>query len=191
MVVFISIFFFVKVKNSLDFLIAMIIFIEKLFYEEEIIMSKLKNPKTLDFAVVFKKIGKLQERLIRFKEKSCGITKMECFAFHMLAAKDSAVTMKELATELRISFSRATHIADSLMAKGWIQRKNNEKDRRSLLVSLSKEGRDSFNAYENRLHEFYDDILSEIDPAKHEQLYELFKELGDAWEKVNEETKDM
>lgn len=55
---------------------------------------------------------------------------------------EGAVTMTELARIAGLSRSRLSHALDSLEERGWVERTNCGKDRRTLSASLTPEGRE-------------------------------------------------
>lgn len=58
-----------------------------------------------------------------------------------LASAEEGKTPSEIAKKLSFSRARMSHILDALETKGYIERRQDERDRRRVIVSISEEGR--------------------------------------------------
>ena len=64
-----------------------------------------------------------------------------------LSDKGTAMNPSVLADTLGYTRPRMTRILDSLVYKGYVERRNDEKDRRKVLVSLTKAGRAAYRSH--------------------------------------------
>lgn len=78
----------------------------------------------------------------RDRERPCyaNISIAECKGLQCLG-RDGPMTVNELAGELRLDKSTASRIARSLEGKGYVQRKTDSRDRRSLRLAATPSGR--------------------------------------------------
>lgn len=77
---------------------------------------------------------------------SCtNLGRMECTVLQFLVDFGSKITMKELATLIRVSNSRITRIVDNLVRKGYVKRFPSNADRRVWYAELTKEGEEMAN----------------------------------------------
>lgn len=98
-----------------------------------------------------------------FMNKKCTqLGRVECnLLFYMLKA-DKQVNMKELADFLNVTHSRITHLMDSLIKKGFIDRIASSEDRRMYYALITEEGRDIVNKHIKESVKMYNTILAQI-----------------------------
>jgi DNA-binding MarR family transcriptional regulator len=118
------------------------------------------------------------------QQKCCDLTYSQC---HTLTEIGSAreVSLVDLASALGLDTSTLSRTIQSLVVLGLVTRKTNEKDRRYVNISLSKQGRKVYEA----IGELYDDFMSKvfdlIPAKKHEAVLESLGLLADAMKQVN------
>jgi DNA-binding MarR family transcriptional regulator len=83
---------------------------------------------------------------------------------------DSLLSVKTLVERIALSGSRLTRILEGLENKGFITRKLDAHDRRSIIVSLTKKGRSLEHDLEERFMEIHHEILKGVPDHMHEPL---------------------
>ena len=91
-------------------------------------------------------------------------------------------TMSELSRWLKISHGVATRTVDRLVEKGMVERKRDEADRRVVLVSLSKEGRDFAEKMIGVHLEKMDEVFQSVGKEKSESFLELLAQINNLLE---------
>ena len=85
----------------------------------------------------------------------------------------SGVSLKELASRLKISPSACSERVDTLVNKGFLQRNPNPEDRRSILIALSKETANDFDQADNHLNNIEHNIFEKFKKDEIDQLAQL------------------
>ncbi len=83
---------------------------------------------------------------------------------------ESQIPIKTLLERVELSSSRLSRILESLENKGFVTRKLDVSDRRSILVNLTKKGKSLTGDIENRFIEIHHEILSGVPDEMHESL---------------------
>ncbi len=83
---------------------------------------------------------------------------------------ESQLPIKTLLERVELSSSRLSRILESLENKGFVTRKLDVSDRRSILVNLTKKGKSLTGDLENRFIEIHHEILSGVPDEMHESL---------------------
>ena len=86
-------------------------------------------------------------------------------------------TMSELSRWLKISRGVATRTVDRLVEKGMVERRRDGADRRVVLVSLSKEGRDFAEKMISVHLKKMDEIFQSVGKEKRESFLELLAQV--------------
>lgn len=95
--------------------------------------------------------------------------------FDVLAAlykTPRGLRMNELSRKLKVSNGNVTGIVERLVADGLVVRATVAGDRRALLVHLTENGREQFEAMATQHETWVDEILSPFDDAQVQQLIE-------------------
>lgn len=87
-------------------------------------------------------------------------------------------TMSELSKWLKISHGVATRTVDRLVEKGMVERRRDDADRRVVLVSLSKEGRDFAEKMIGVHLEKMDEVFQSVGKEKRESFLELLAQIN-------------
>ncbi|MCW8812133.1 MAG: MarR family transcriptional regulator, partial [Chlorobium sp.] len=90
---------------------------------------------------------------------------------------------KEIAEKMNLSPSRITRIMDGLIEKGYMVREINNADRRNMILSLSRKGKNLTNKLNSAFIEIHGEILNEIEDSQHESLIVAMENLHKAIEK--------
>ncbi|MFO7896004.1 MAG: MarR family transcriptional regulator [Candidatus Cloacimonadales bacterium] len=106
------------------------------------------------------------------RRKCLNLGKMECDLLFFLAGIGKPLCMNDLSENMGVSNSRITRIVDNLVYKKYVRRFPSEKDRRSWLAELTKEG---IAANQRSVDEFLGiqvDILNELPEEKISSIIE-------------------
>lgn len=109
----------------------------------------MKKPFLEDLEGVFPHQLYRMGRLLRYylqqklKDDASKITPEQYFIIYRLFLKDGQ-TQRELADKTLNDHPNITHLIDKLEQKGYVQRGDDEKDRRSYIIKLSAKGRRDF-----------------------------------------------
>lgn len=104
------------------------------------------------------------------------LTNNELFACEALG-RNGRSTMTTLARECGLAFSSLTGIVDRLVARGYVQRRRSEEDRRVVLVELTRRGE---KVYRERLEAEMEMILAmmeALEPDEQETLLSLLEKI--------------
>lgn len=93
------------------------------------------------------------------------------------------MTPKELSEDLKITKGRVTAIINKLKYKNYIETKENEKDRRSLIVTLSENGREVFQNKLNIADEYFNNVFTVLGK---EDAISLIEQISNLLIKVKE-----
>ena len=80
------------------------------------------------------------------------------------------LTMSELSRRLVVSNGAITGLVDKLAAAGLVTRREDPKDRRSMIVRLTRKGRDNFLRMAHRHEEWVVSILGDLSMAAQSEL---------------------
>ena len=117
-----------------------------------------------------------------------GVTGIQLMALHYINFNINCKT-SDISTHLFVSPSDATRIVDVLVQKEFVERVNDEKDRRVIRLKLTNKGTETFRA----IHRDFDLLLSKILGKMSEEdikaLIKGIKALSHALRELNSEKK--
>jgi DNA-binding MarR family transcriptional regulator len=90
--------------------------------------------------------GSSQQMYALITELDLSITQMK--TLHVLADNGSEVSVKVLSDRLGVSLPGASRIVDTLMRRGWLERREDPDDRRMKRVRITAEGRNVLDRIE-------------------------------------------
>jgi len=109
------------------------------------------------------------------------VPEMRCLAAMEM---DGCGTSTDLADNLCLGKSRVTRILDSLAAKGYIVRRQNDRDRRVQLVELTETGKRLAETVGNTLLELHSEVLLNLPEDYRERTVNTLGELSSAMKNV-------
>lgn len=112
--------------------------------------------------------------------RGTGLTLQQVHTIEVLGAQ-GAMRMKELAAMMGITTGTMTINIDKLEKAGYVERKPNESDRRSIFVSLTKNGEDLFVSHDELHLTLTEDIASSLDEHEKKILTDLLGRLIDSF----------
>jgi len=123
--------------------------------------------------------GKLTQLIVEFYEKlssweHCvvrdkGLTLPQVHALEILGSH-KALRMKELAEKMGVTTGTLTVLADRLEKAGMLRRKPHDKDRRSILVELTKQGKLVYEEHDELHNQLTRDITAHLSDEERQCL---------------------
>jgi len=98
-------------------------------------------------------------------------------------------SVNELAMKLKIAQSTTSQLVDRLVKAGLVNREIQSTDRRKMLVSLSKTGKEMMDKRTKSLRESYQKILSMLDEADQQMFEEAFEKFHEIAVKLEQKLK--
>lgn len=118
--------------------------------------------------LTFNLLARCQEKESRLAEKH-NLLEAEFKCLRLMSSEENP-NNKEIAEKMNLSPSRITRIMDGLIKKGYMVREIDNADRRNMILSLSKKGKNLTTRLNNAFIEIHQEILNEIDEKQHESL---------------------
>lgn len=117
--------------------------------------------QAIDLREMTRELVKSLSLLDRDRASCCGVTLAQCHAIVEIG-RMGKTSPSVLAVLLRLDRSTVTRVVDSLVVRGFVQRETDPGNRRSLVLSLTKKGKEFFESTEETLGAFYLSILEKI-----------------------------
>ena len=118
--------------------------------------------------LTFNLLARCQEKESRLAEKH-NLLEAEFRCLRLMSSEENP-NNKEIAEKMNLSPSRITRIMDGLVKKGYMVREIDNTDRRNMILSLSKKGKNLTTRLNNAFIEIHQEILNEIDEKQHDSL---------------------
>ena len=104
----------------------------------------------------------------------------------VLSRKDEGVTVSELAKKTEVPMPAISRMMKPLEERHLIVRSISPSDRRSIIVTLTKEGQDTVNHLLGNLHHFFSEAMESFDPDDFDKMICLCNEMMEKMEIVLE-----
>ena len=143
-------------------------------------MNKNQNAEMLA-NLTFNLLARCQEKESHLAEEH-NLLEAELKCLRLMSSEES-LNNKDVSEKMNLSPSRITRIMDGLVKKGYMTREINKSDRRNMILSLSKKGKNLTNKLNTAFIEIHREILKEIDESQHESLLVAMENLQSAVEK--------
>jgi DNA-binding MarR family transcriptional regulator len=102
-----------------------------------------------------------------------------------LHAAGGELTMGELSSQLMVTSGNVTGVIDGMAADKLVERRPHETDRRSIIISVTPEGRTLFAKVRSAMSKWIGEAMADMTDAEIEQLIKLLGKLKhsvDKWE---------
>jgi DNA-binding MarR family transcriptional regulator len=102
-----------------------------------------------------------------------------------LHAAGGELTMGELSSQLMVTSGNVTGVIDGMAADKLVERRPHETDRRSIIISVTPEGRNLFAKVRSAMSKWMGEAMADMTDAEIEQLIKLFGKLkhsADRWD---------
>jgi DNA-binding MarR family transcriptional regulator len=152
----------------------------------------MKNNKTVKqlASLTFQLVASYQEKFGQLADER-GLSHSE-FKCLRLFGTDKHLNNKQIAKRMDLSASRSTRIIDGLVNKGYMTRKFDRNDWRSLDLNLTRKGKSFVKKINVSFYDIHFQILKEIKSSQHNRLIKMIGNLNSASEKwLNKPTKGL
>lgn len=119
----------------------------------------------------------------------CLVTTSQCFLVVEIG-RSPGICVKELAKVLKLDKSAVSRAVEELVQKGFVIREPSKTDRRSVVLTLTKEGEARFNKIENDMYDKFKEVFSRIPKDKQDQVLEALRIYNEACDKVEDKCCD-
>jgi len=116
--------------------------------------------------------------------KKLGITRVQTMTLRFVIYNEECKT-SDIADFLSVSRSDATRITDTLVSKGFIERINDEKDRRVIRLKITDEGKKIFEDIRKELVLCFSKILEKMDKEDAEALMKGLRALSNVLKEID------
>jgi DNA-binding MarR family transcriptional regulator len=137
------------------------------------------NPDYQDFFNAQNEIHALFDRVLEPMFDAEGITLQQVMTLKALKGQDTMCRMSDLAAMRFLTPAAATGIVDRLIHMNLVERKDDEKDRRVILLALTSQGEKAISILEARVNAMiqrFFEHLSESDRAASMRMFRKLKE---------------
>lgn len=109
----------------------------------------------------------------------CPISFSQCHIITEIG-KSGEMTLNELCLSLNAGKSIMSRTTQKMIDKGILRKCVNEKDRRSVILTLTDEGYKQYEVIQNRMNQYFKDVLDNIPVDKRESVFESLQILNEA-----------
>lgn len=126
---------------------------------------------------LFRNINNIEEQAIQTEEYK-DVTTNDMHVIEAIGI-DNPKSMTAVAKALGVTTGTLTISVNSLVKKGFVERVRSEEDRRVVLVSLSKKGKEAFLHHQKFHEEMIEAVVAQLDEAEENVLEKALKSLND------------
>jgi DNA-binding MarR family transcriptional regulator len=119
--------------------------------------------------------GSSQQMYELIAELDISITQMK--TLHVLADTGAEVSVKELSDRLGLSLPGASRIVDTLMRRGWLERREDPDDRRMKRVGITADGRQVLDRIETARLAGLENYAASLTPEQRTRLSSALSDL--------------
>ena len=113
----------------------------------------------------------------------CNVNTLQCFLVVEIG-RQPGICIKDLAQSLKLDKSGISRAIEELVQKGFVLREPSKKDRRCVILTLTKNGETRFNQIENDMDKKFKEVFSYIDKDKQDMVLEALQLYNDACKKA-------
>ena len=113
----------------------------------------------------------------------CNVNTLQCFLVVEIG-RHPGICIKDLAQSLKLDKSGISRAIEELVQKGFVLREPSKKDRRCVILTLTKDGETRFNQIENDMDKKFKEVFSYIDKDKQDMVLEALQLYNDACKKA-------
>ena len=113
----------------------------------------------------------------------CNVNTLQCFLVVEIG-RQPGICIKDLAQSLKLDKSGISRAIEELVQKGFVLREPSKKDRRCVILTLTKDGETRFNQIENDMDKKFKEVFSYIDKEKQDMVLEALQLYNDACQKA-------
>jgi DNA-binding MarR family transcriptional regulator len=113
------------------------------------------------------------------QEDCCGLTTAQCHTL-LEVGERGPISLNDLASYLGLDTSTLSRTVQGLVLLGLVDRQSNEKDRRSIVLSLTKAGRKVYDTIEHRYNDYFGRVMDLLPPEQRSSILEGIGAFADA-----------
>ena len=113
----------------------------------------------------------------------CNVNTLQCFLVVEIG-RQPGICIKDLAQSLKLDKSGISRAIEELVQKGFVLREPSKKDRRCVILTLTKDGETRFNQIENDMDKKFKEVFSYIDKERQDMVLEALQLYNDAFKKA-------
>ncbi|MCR5214148.1 MAG: MarR family transcriptional regulator [Eubacterium sp.] len=117
---------------------------------------------------------------------TCNVNKSECFLIVEIG-RQPGICIKDLAQILKLDKSGVSRSVEELVKKGYILRQPSEKDRRSVVLTLTESGEERYNKIEADMYTEFKKVFSKIKKSDQDKVLEALRIYNEACRMVEED----
>lgn len=117
---------------------------------------------------------------------TCNVNKSECFLIVEIG-RQPGICIKDLAQILKLDKSGVSRSVEELVKKGYILRQPSEKDRRSVVLTLTKSGEERYNKIEADMYTEFKKVFSKIKKSDQDKVLEALRIYNEACRMAEED----
>jgi len=117
---------------------------------------------------------------------TCNVNKSECFLIVEIG-RQPGICIKDLAQILKLDKSGVSRSVEELVKKGYILRQPSEKDRRSVVLILTKSGEERYNKIEADMYTEFKKVFSKIKKSDQDKVLEALRIYNEACRMAEED----
>ncbi len=124
---------------------------------------------------IFENMDSMRQTMFKQKKVSpadFGISPAQGIVLHTIANR-SSLSITDIAEILRVSRSAVTQLVDSLVKSGFVSREANPKDRRTMIISLTEEGKSKWQDFQ----QFHIQNMTKVFKPLNDQELKIFRDL--------------
>ncbi len=114
-----------------------------------------------------------------------GVTASQGYAL-LAFPEDAGISMNELSQTMGLANSTMTRMVDHLVAKGLVNRRQGDEDRRVVRVALTPQGRELQRSLETARRELLQEVLADIQEGERSSILNSLEKLNAAVAKAME-----
>lgn len=145
-------------------------------------MENLQQAKCLRemMRLLVRKLGLLE----RDEASCCKITISQCHTI-VEVGRTGKISLIDLANILNLDKSTVSRSVDNLVNQGLMVRETDPEDRRFIMLQLTEQGQNIFQEVEQRMEDYFLEIIGTIPDDKREQVIESIRYLTEATRRLN------
>jgi DNA-binding MarR family transcriptional regulator len=137
--------------------------------------------------IISQEIKDFKKQMEKLKSSASGFEKHQLFRVLVIIAQSPAPpTMGDLSAQLEMPLSSSTRIMDGLVSAGFVERVNDQHDRRVVRIQMTKTGQELFQTALRYNKQRVLHILGKFTPDEQIQLLKLMTKLYDSLLAENE-----
>jgi DNA-binding MarR family transcriptional regulator len=97
----------------------------------------------------------------------------------------------DIQEELQVTKSAVSQMLDSLVEKGYVERKLDSNDRRRMCVTITPSGKEILKRFNVRANRLAEDVSARMGEQKVQQMFDLLNEFMDTYLEVQKEQENQ